>query len=361
MKVLQIITSLNTGGAEKLIIDTVPLYQQKGIEMDVVCLLNKKTAFWEELEEKQVKITGLTTGSVYNPFLIFKIIFLLKKYDIIHLHLFPVLYWVVLAKWISFSKTKLIYTEHSTHNKRREKFIFQTIDRYIYKGLDQIITISPEVENKLKEHLRGKEKDIELIQNGVDIQKIATAKAYDKADFFDKDCFLLIQVSSFRKAKDQMTLIKALKELPEEVVLLLVGEGPLKAENEKLVQELNLANRVKFLGLRNDIPSLLHTADISILSSYYEGFGLAIVEGMASNKPVIASDVPGLREIVKDYGLLFQQGNSKELADIVLRLYDDKEYYDEVADKCLNRAKEFHIDKMVNSYINVYENILKNT
>ena len=361
MKVLQIITSLNTGGAEKLIIDTVPLYQQKGIKMDVLSLKKNKTPFWNQLEKNSIgKIIGLTTGSVYNPLLVFKIIPYLKKYDLIHAHLFPVLYWVVLAKWISFSKTKIVYTEHNTNNKRREKKLFQKIDRIIYSGLHQIITISLEVDNKLKEHLKGKEKDIELIHNGVDIQKFATAKAYAKADFFNKDCFILIQVSSFREQKDQPTLIKSLNFLPNNIKLLLVGDGHLKINCEKLVNDLNLQNRVKFLGLRNDVPSLLHMADISILSSYYEGFGLAIVEGMASNKPVIASDVPGLREIVKDYGLLFQQGNSKELADIVLRLYDDKEYYDEVADKCLNRAKEFHIEKMVNSYINVYENILKN-
>jgi glycosyltransferase involved in cell wall biosynthesis len=355
MKVLQILNSLQIGGAEKLITDSVPLYKEKGIKMDVVCLLDKKTAFWEELEEKQVKITGLTTGSVYNPFLIFKIIPLLKKYDIIHLHLFPVLYWVVLAKWISFSKTKLIYTEHNTHNKRREKFIFQTIDRYIYKGLDQIITISPEVENKLKEHLRGKEKD-ELIQNGVDIQKFATAKAYDKADFFDKDCFLLIQVSSFREQKDQSTLIKSLNFLPNNIKLLLVGDGPLKAENEKLVQELNLTNRVKFLGLRNDIPSLLHTADISILSSYYEGLSLACIEGMASG-PFIASDVPGLREIVKGHGLLFERGNSKELASHIQNLKDNEVLYKEISISCYKRANQFDIEIMVNKYIDAYNKL----
>lgn len=358
MKILQVITSLHTGGAEKLIVDSVPIYQKKGINTDVLVLKDEQTQFWKQLQKNSKgKITGLTKGSVYNPLLIFKIIPLLKKYDIIHLHLFPVLYWVVLAKWISISKTKLIYTEHNTHNKRRKKFIFQTIDRYIYKGLDQIITISPEVENKLKEHLKGKEKDIELIHNGVDIQKFATAKAYDKADFFDKDCFILIQVSSFREQKDQPTLIKSLNFLPNNIKLLLVGDGPLKAENEKLVQELNLTNRVKFLGLRNDIPSLLHTADISILSSYYEGLSLACIEGMASG-PFIASDVPGLREIVKGYGLLFEQGNEKALADTILSLEKNPGMKENVVKACQKRAEEFDIQKMVDAYIGLYTSVV---
>src|SRR5690606_35490159 len=300
MKILQIINSLNIGGAEKLIAESVPLYKNKGISMDVLCLSSKKTVLWEELENNNIKVTGLSKKSVYNPFLIFKIIPYLKKYDIIHLHLFPALYWVVLAKWFSFSKAKLIFTEHSTHNNRREKKLFQIIDRIIYKGLHQIITISPDVDKSLKTHLRVKKNNIHLISNGVNISKFAEAKAYNKSDFFQENSFILIQVSSFRKAKDQKLIIKALKTLPEEIVLLLVGEGPLKEENEKLVKELKLENRVQFLGLRNDIPELLKTADSIILSSFYEGFGLAIVEGMAAQKPVIASDVPGLREIVKN-------------------------------------------------------------
>src|SRR5690554_5836630 len=107
MKILQIINSLSTGGAEKLIIDSVPLYQKQGLTVDVLLLNNTETQFKSHLKEtSKGKIDGLTIGSIYNPFLIFKIIPYLKKYDIIHLHLFPTLYWVVLAKLISFSNVK---------------------------------------------------------------------------------------------------------------------------------------------------------------------------------------------------------------------------------------------------------------
>lgn len=358
MKVLQIITSLSTGGAEKLITDTVPLYQQKGIEMDVLSLKKIKTPFWKQLNEKSKgNVNGLTAGSVYNPLLILKIIPYLKNYDVIHVHLFPALYWVVLAKWFSLSKTKIIYTEHNTNNKRRDNKFFKAIDRFIYKGIAKIVTIANEVDKNIKDHLGFDKSKFELIQNGVDILRYANAQPLSKTNFFSKEDYILIQVSSFREQKDQLTLIKSLKHLPDNIKLLLVGDGHLKTNCEKLVTDLNLQNTVKFLGIRTDIPELLKTADIVVLSSIYEGLSLSSIEGMAS-KPFIASNVPGLREIVKDYGLLFQQGNSKELADIVLRLYNDKEYYDEVADKCLNRAKEFDIDKMVNSYINVYKNVL---
>src|SRR5690606_14632434 len=113
MKERQIISSLNTRGCEKLITDSVEIYQEY-LNVDVLCLEKKETTFWKSLKKKSDgKISGLSTGSVYNPLLIIKIIPFLKKYDIIHVHLFPALYWVVLAKLLSLSKTPLIYTEHS--------------------------------------------------------------------------------------------------------------------------------------------------------------------------------------------------------------------------------------------------------
>lgn len=356
MKVLQIITSLNVGGAEKLLIESVPLYQKEGIEMDVLTLKNTKTLFWEKLEkETNGNLKGLTSNSVYNPLLIFKIIPYLKKYDLIHIHLFPTLYWVVLAKTLSFSKTPMIYTEHSTSNRRRSNLLFKFIDRFIYKRLSKIITIADEVDKEIKKHLDFPQEKFQLIQNGVDIAFYNSAIPYPKTDFFDNQDTLLIQVSSFRWQKDQNTLIKALKLLPENVKLLLVGTGSLMEDSQHLVQELNLTERVKFLGSRNDVARLLKTSDIVILSSKHEGLSLSNIEGMSASKPFIGSNVPGLREIVKDHGLLFEQGNSEELAKTIQNLIDNLTYKNEIADKCYQRAKEFNIHSMVEKYVETYK------
>lgn len=356
MKVLQVITSLSTGGAEKLILDTVPLYQEEGIHMDVLSLKDKKTEFWKELDNKTSDdIFGLTQGSVYNPLLIFKIIPYLKKYDIIHIHLFPALYWVVLAKWLSFSRTKLFYTEHNTENRRRDHPLLKIFDRLIYKGLYEIITISEKVDVQIKKHLKSTSSQrFKLIQNGIPVSDFVNALPLDKNSFFSENDFLLIQVSSFRKQKDQKTLICSLLSLPNNVKLILVGDGVLKKEQEALVKELNLQSRVKFLGIRSDIPNLLKTANVVVLSSYHEGLSLSSIEGMAA-KPFIASNVPGLKEIVKGYGLLFERGNDKELAALIMKLYEDQEFYNKISNRCLKRAKEFDIHKMVDRYIKEYK------
>jgi len=359
MKVLQVITSLSTGGAEKLLVDSVPLYQQKGILVDILCLKDNRTIFWNKLKSlSSGSITGLTQGSVYNPLLVFKMISHIRRYDLIHVHLFPTLYWVVIAKWISFSKTKIIYTEHNTDNRRRGSKIFTFLDRLIYRSLDKIVTIADEVDVKLKNHLKLNDERFKLINNGINVSHFADAKPYKKDIFFSTDDFILIQVSSFRDQKDQPTLIRSLPLLPSSIKLILVGEGNLKDECIALVKGLNLEERVLFVGNRNDVPNLLKTSDIAVLSSHHEGLSLSSIEGMAS-KPFVASKVPGLTEVVEGYGLLFNEKDEKDLAAKILSLYNDKNKYDLVASKCLSRAKQFDINEMVAQYIQLYNQLLQ--
>lgn len=361
MKILQIINSLSTGGAEKLIIDSVPLYQKQGLTVDVLLLNNTETQFKSKLKEtSNGRIEGLSIGSVYNPFLIFKIIPYLKKYDIIHLHLFPTLYWVVLAKWISFSNVKLVYTEHSTHNRRRDNLIFKMLDRFIYKKIDCIVTIADEVDSNLKKHLKLNEDKFQQIENGVDVNYYHSAIPYTKDKFFSVNDFILIQVSSFRWQKDQETLIESLQYLPDIIKLLLVGDGPLIDESKQLAKELQLNERILFLGNRDDVPRLLNTSDVVVLSSRHEGLSLSNIEGMSVGKPFVGSNVQGLREVVEGYGLLFEQGDYKELANIIMDLYNDTDLYKKVADQCYLRAQEFDIKRMIKRYISLYKSILNN-
>jgi glycosyltransferase involved in cell wall biosynthesis len=361
MKILQVINSLTTGGAEKLIIDSVPLYQNQGLTVDVLLLNNAETQFKSKLKEtSNGRIEGLSIGSVYNPFLIFKIIPYLKKYDIIHLHLFPTLYWVVLAKWISFSNVKLVYTEHNTHNRRRDNLIFKMLDRFIYKKIDCIVTIADEVDSNLKKHLKLNEDKFQQIENGVDVNYYHSAIPYTKDKFFSGNDFILIQVSSFRWQKDQKTLIESLQYLPDNIKLLLVGDGPLIDESKQLAKELKLNERILFLGNREDVPRLLNTSDVVVLSSRHEGLSLSNIEGMSVGKPFVGSNVQGLREVVEGYGLLFEQGDYKELANIIMDLYNDTDLYKKVADQCYLRAQEFDIKRMIKRYISLYKSILNN-
>jgi glycosyltransferase involved in cell wall biosynthesis len=347
LKILQVINSLATGGAEKLILETVPLYSNKDIEMDVLLLDGSRYPFYEKLESLNCcSIYSLGFKSVYNPLAIIKIMPYLKKYDIIHVHLFPVQYFVVLAKWLSFSKTKLIFTEHSTSNRRLKNFFFKSIDQFIYRGYAKIICITLEIQSIILKHSKLTNNRTEVILNGVPIYQYNQAIPYNKTQLkLETSDKLLIQVSSFQEPKDQKTLIKSVSLLPDTIKLILV-------------KKLQLENRVFFLGVRTDVPRLLKTADLIVLSSKYEGLSLSSIEGMASGKPFIASNVPGLSEVVAGAGVLFAQGDEKELAQKITDLLKDEKQYESVAKSCLERANQYDIKKMIDKHILMYEAII---
>lgn len=360
MKVLRVINSLTTGGAERSILNMVPLHIKNGIQMDILLLNGKETYFHKELKKEGVNTYSLgINNNIYNPFLIFKILKYIKSYDIIHVHLFPALYWVALAKLFVNTNAKFVFTEHATHNRRRNFKIFKYIDRFIYKRYDKIISISEATDKNLKDYLNIKLNSI-IIYNGIDLKSIIYESEIEP-DIINKDINnykILLQVSSFRDAKDQDTLIRSLQHLPENYCIILIGEGERKIICEKLANDINVANRVFFLGNQKNVGQFIKKADIVVLSSHWEGFGRAAVEGMALKKPVIASNVPGLSDVVGRAGLLFKKGDEKDLAAIVLKLMNDKKYYDIIASQCLKRSKSFDISNMIKGYEEVYHNLL---
>jgi glycosyltransferase involved in cell wall biosynthesis len=361
MKILQIINNLGTGGAEKILLNTVPKYVASGITMDVLVLDGKQYPFLMELQQyKDTTIYSCGEGSVYNPLLVFRIVKYLRRYDILHVHLFPAMYWVALAKFISFSRTELIFTEHNTTNRRRGNRFFKFLDKIMYGRYQKIVTISSEVDAAIKKHLNFDIDRFEYIRNGAPISEIRnTAKALKEDFAIPKEEKVIIQVSSFTKQKDQQTLIRSLLRIDERVTLLLVGEGPLLNVCMDLVAELKLEDRVQFLGIRMDVPALLKMADIVVLSTHFEGLSLSSIEALASGKPFVASEAPGLAPIVKDAGILFPIGDEINLATNINRLLQSNTLYSEIAEKCLERAQQYNIEKMIEKHLNLYQRILQ--
>jgi glycosyltransferase involved in cell wall biosynthesis len=357
MKVLRAITSLSIGGAESRLVESIPIYLDQGIQMEVLLLQGTETYLLTKLQKMNIPIHILNnrnSKSVYNPINIFKTIPYLKKYDIIHVHLFPTLYWIALAKLFSFSKTKLIYTEHSTSNGRRKYNFLRPFEKYIYNLYDFIVSITPATDAAIKSHLSLNTQKFRIIYNGIDLSPYISSKIRIP----NISQVTIIQVSSFRNSKDQMTLIRSLVYVPINIRLVLIGDGENRSVCEASSEKLNLSDRISFWGIRRDVPQLLqNVADIVVLSSHWEGFGAAAIEGMAAGKPVIASDVPGLREVVAGAGLLFPAGDERILAERINDLLSNSDYYEKVARACLVRSKEYNINKMVNQYIELYKSI----
>lgn len=356
MKILHVITSLRTGGAEKLMVDLLPRLKSLGNEVELVVFDGIRTPFYEELEKTGIKVHTLRMGgSVYNPLNILKLIPLLKKVDIVHTHNTAPQLFAAIAHLFA-KKCRLFTTEHNTTNRRRNIKGLVYVDKWMYAQYEKIICISEQAETNLRSYLKDNSSKICTVFNGVDIQKYMNAEPIPELKEKYKDCHLGVMVAGFREQKDQKTLIKAYKELPGNFHLLLAGTGVLDEECKQLVKDLDITDRVHFLGNRSDVPQLLHTADVVIMSSHYEGLSLSSIEGMASGKPFIASDVDGLHEIVQGYGILVPHEDVKTLAHEIQKATEDKEYREKVISLCQNKAKAYDIATMANQYNSLYKN-----
>ena len=150
-----------------------------------------------------------------------------------------------------------------------------------------------------------------------------------------------------------------LKLLPQNYRLRIVGGGPHEvADSVKSVcHQLGLDDRVDFMGLRQDIPDILEQSDINVLSSHWEDLSLSSIEGMASGRPFIASDVDGLREMVGGAGVLFKHGDDKDLAGKIMQLCEHPDEYRKVAQSCQEKARQYDISVTVNRYLDLYKRL----
>ena len=361
MKVLHVINSLGTGGAEKLLLDSIPLLNKSGITADVALLDSESYPFRDKLEELnccEIHILSRRWKSVYNPLFIFKIIPFLYKYDIVHVHLFPAQYFVALAKILSSAKIKLIFTEHSTNNRRMVSPILRVLDKVIYIQYRKIVCISSKVKDVLMDKMKLPEQQLIVIENGINLAIINNANALKRSDFsYSTDDCILIMVAAFRKEKDHYTLFKALQQLPPKYKLILVGDGERKKELTNLSDNLGLRKRINFLGVRSDIPELIKMSDIAILSSHWEGFGLAAAEAMAAGIPVIASNVEGLSQVVADGGILFKKGNVQELHDQIVKLSTDSVFYKKTSHNGIVKSRLYDIQILIDKSVKLYKEI----
>lgn len=360
MRILHIITTLQTGGAEKLMVDLLPRMQTEGHTVELLLIDGTRTPFYEQLEQKGVKIHSLSVGKgIYSLSNLLKTIHFLKhnKYDVVHAHNTASQIYAAVSKVLC--SVVLCTTEHNTSNRRRDLKWYGVIDRWMYRQFDSIICISEQAESNLRAYLHDDKLPIRTIYNGIDVSLFANAQPDATLINTKGNKKVIMMVAGFRYQKDHETLIRAMKHLPDDYELWLVGDGERRGLLEALVKSEGVTSKVRFLGLRNDVPNVLKVADVVVMSSHFEGLSLSNLEGMASERPFIASDVDGLREIVKGHGRLFPHGDAAALADEVQKLMSDKGYYDTIAAQCAKRAADFDISKMVEGYLEVYKEMIR--
>lgn len=365
MKILHVIDNLSMGGGQNLLIGLAGIQQRRGNDVTVLVLqASEDRVVTDKVEAEGVKVVLLSEKvGLHNPLQIFLLIPWLRKFDMIHVHLFPALYWVGFANLLTGMHSNLVYTEHSTKNRRRTHPILRRVDNFVYKYCyDRVIACADKALETYRK-VYPNVKHVCAINNGVDIQRYWEAEPYTKQALLgiSEDSFIITMVARFMFMKRQDTIVEAISKLPQKFHACFVGsepsdEGLLKVK--KLAEDLNVADRVHFLYIRPDVPRILKSSDVVLMSSEHEGLSLSSIEGMAAGKPFVATDVNGLREVVSGAGELFELCNSEQLASILSKLESDKFYYEEMVDRCRKRANEYDIQGMVDQYMSEYEKIL---
>lgn len=356
MRILHVITSLQTGGAERLMVDLLPLLRN-GEKNQVELLLfdGSNVPFLDELRTRRVKVHHLTTSSnVYSPLNIFRMVRYIGRYDIIHTHNTACQLFVPMAKLLSFTTKRLVTTEHNATNRRRSKWWLKPVDRWMYNRYAAIVCVADQTRENLEAYI-GKRENMYTILNGVDVDRFIQPVK----EIAGKQEFVITMVSAFRAQKDHATLLKAMKRLPENYRLQLVGGGEYQSQIQGLCRDMGLNGRVDFMGVRSDVPEILAASDVVVLSSHWEGLSLSSIEGMASGRPFVASDVDGLREMVGGAGVLFPHKDDAALAEKIQWLCEHPDEYRQVAQRCQDKARQYDISVTARKYMDVYNLLIK--
>lgn len=361
MRILQVITSLDTGGAETLVVDLTVRLRALGHEVDVCVFNGVETPLMRRLrrEAPDARIYRLGTG-YYNPLYILRLARIMRGYDIVHSHNSSPQLFVALARVLC--SVELCSTEHNTSNRKRGWTWYAPVESWMYGRYSHVICISRIAEQKLREYMGGQWLDpasprygrISTVENGVDVEAIHSALPLPREETGSEGRFVCCMVAGFRPAKDQDTLVRAIALLPTRYEAWLVGTGAREAEVRGLAGQLGVASRVRFWGRRTDVPRILRSSDMVVMASHYEGLSLSNIEGMSAGRPFAAADVNGLREVTEGWGLLFPESDAGSLAALIQRIDSDRSEYGEVAARCYERARQFDIRRMVEGYNNIY-------
>nr|WP_062051365.1 glycosyltransferase [Bacillus sp. JCM 19034] len=240
----------------------------------------------------------------------------------------------------------------------------------IYKLAHQIVSLSEGVKRNLVRRYKVKPSDIEVIYNPVDLQMIETKIDQGKLDpeheaLFETADKVIVTAGRLVKQKDQETLLKAFAKVNETIKcqLILLGEGPLKESLVSLTNQLEIADRVHFLGFQSNPYLYFAKSDLFVLTSIHEGFSHVIAEALATGTPVVATDcLSGPREVLNHgkYGQLCKVADVREVAEkMQMVLSYNQEEMEQVRVKGIERAAHFDAKKIVAQYETLFLQTLK--
>ncbi len=370
IRVLHLITSLDRGGAENHLLALVGHADRPRFEMEVA-VLRGEGELVPAFRSAGVRVHLLGAHSRVDLGALHRLVRLLEdgKYDVLHSHLFRAdLYGSLAVSRLGPAAPRLVSTRHND-----DRFFLHPlvgIVHYLVSARqDMIIAISDHIARfTIARGVRDPAR-VRRVYHGLqapDTSAQERLRAETRRDLgVPPDAFLVGNVGRLAPQKGQRHLVRALPSLLERVPdahLVIAGGGELESYLRGLAEELGVTERVHVLGPRRDVPAIMHALDVFAMPSIWEGFGIVLLEAMAAGKPVVASRVATIPEVVLDdeTGILVPPGDATALAEAFATLAGDRDLAAQMGQAGLLRLqRSFSLEKMVGDTEVLYEELVE--
>jgi len=369
LKVLHILWSLGVGGIERLVLDLAIYQQQNGLKPQI--LVGQAVGHMlQHFEAAKIPILDAKLKSGYQPPTLQKEALkkAMRETDIIHMHAYNP-FFAFLAKK---SAKPIIFTDHGNNalgrkKKPSEHILFPIRDRFLEKHVQYLSFNSVHTRQKAVERISLEKVAHSVVYNGINLQMPESPTETISILALDVEKkFIIGTTSRFALIKRIDRLILAFAKLDDksDAHLLLVGEGPLRAEYEALIQTLNIEKFVTFTGFQTPIHPYQDVMDVCVFPSCAEPFGLVAVETYALGKPtLVMADGGGILEIIESV-------EPEDVAENVKALTDRINYYQNLWRKGklgkgarvkarTERAAQFGVENMGRSFTGIYRSMLR--
>ena len=370
LKILVLIKSLGLGGAERLIVDSLAYLDREQFDYHFAYCLSRKNFLVPQIEAAGFPVHCLGMRSnLHFPLMLPRLNALSRRcqFDLIHADMPQA---GILARLIGrWQRIPVIYTEHNLQER------FHPITRYIngltYGWNKQVLAVSQEVARSIAQWSLDRHTQIEILLNGVPVEQVRQ-EARDlhslrrKLDI-PENHLIVGTVAVFRKQKrlqDWLDVAACIANQRDDVIFLLVGDGPENKTIRERVQRLGLADRIRMPGFRPDGRRLMGLMDIYLMTSEHEGLPIAMLEAMTLGKPTVSTAVGGIPELIqpgKD-GYLVPVNAIGQLADKTLLLLANPYHRSAMGQRGANKVEtKFHLKHRVQFIEQLYREILQST
>lgn len=354
IKVIQIVPEFTVGGAETMAEKLSYSLVKLGCDVIALSLRNYDSVITKRLQDNgiQLEYLGKKNGLDFKMF--YKLYKYLKKEkpDAVHTHRSAVLYAIPAA---FFAKVPVkVHTVHSIAQKENGKLV-RLANRLWFRLKSVIpVSISDVVQQTVIDEYKIKKDKTPIVINGMPVDDYIPKISYNS------DVINILNIGSIYCVKNQAGLIEAFAILKNEfsnIRLIIAGDGELRKDMEKLAEERGVSDYIEFKGIISPTNTVLNQSDIFCLPSHYEGLSLSIIEAMATGLPVVASNVGGNPDIVKDgYNGLLCETSPESIADKLRELILSEKLREQMGKNALESSKEFSSEKMALNYIKLYQN-----